>query len=471
MSAARTLFAKLWDEHRIAALDDGTDLIHIDRIALHERAGAPALRTLAQQGRAIFDPSSVFGTMDHVVDTRPGRTDETLVPGGRESITVFRDECRKSQLKLFDLADPRQGIVHVTMPQQGVALPGLTMICADSHTGTMGGVGALAWGVGISDILHALATQTLALVRPRAMRVWIDGELDHPVSAKDVVLHVIKTAGLTSAVGHSVEFAGPAVEALGIEGRMTLCNMGVEFGAWSSIVAPDQKSFEYLYGTRYAPDGEGWRTAVDRWRLLHSDEGAVFDTEVRIDVSGLAPMLSWGTNPSQVVPVDGTVPDPDSMADASTRQASSNALLYMGLEPGQLIEDIPIDAVFIGSCTNARISDLREAAKLLRGRVISPKIATAIVVPGSVSVKQQAEIEGLDQVFRNAGFEWREPGCSLCFHAGGEGFPAGARVASTTNRNFENRQGSGIRTHIMSPATAAASALHGRFADPRKLIS
>lgn len=468
----RSLHEKLWDAHRIDRLENGAELLHLDRIVLHERSGAVALRQLAKAGRSPFDPTLVFGTLDHVVDTRPGRSDATtLVPSGADFIGTFRDESARAGLRLFDIGDPRQGIAHVTMPEQGVVLPGLSVVCADSHTCTLGGLGALAWGIGMTETEHAVATQTLAVQRPRTMRVTVDGELGDAMSAKDVILHLIGTHGANGGVGYMIEFAGPAISGLSVEARMTLCNMGVEFGAWSAIVAPDDKVFDWLEGRNFAPEGADWDRAVAAWRKLRSDDDAVFDREIRIDVTRLAPQVSWGTSPEHVSAIGDGVPLLDDLADPVFRASAETALRYMGLEAGQSLEGLPIDAVFIGSCTNARLSDLRTAAALVRGRRIATSLGKAIVVPGSTEVKRQAEAEGLDAIFRDAGFEWRESGCSLCFFAGGEAFPPQARVASTTNRNFENRQGPGIRTHLMSPATAAASALAGRLADPRKVAA
>ena len=472
MNTPRTLYDKLWDMHRIATLEDGSELLHIDRIVLHERAGAVCMRQLKKTGRPVHDPAQVFGIMDHVLDTRPGRTDaSTLIPNGQQFIEVFRNEATAAGFSMFDLGDRRQGIAHVSMPEQGVALPGLSLVCADSHTGTIGGIGALAWGVGVSELEHALVTQTIAVKRPKTMRVTIHGEPGQAVSAKDAVLHLIGEIGAGGAVGTMVEYAGPAVSAMSIEGRMTLCNMAVEFGAWSAVVAPDQSTLDWLEGRPYAPTGAMWDRAAESWLRLRTDDGAVFDREVRIDVAALEPQVSWGTSPQQVAAVTGRVPDLQAIEDPVARDSAETALRYMGLEPGQVLADVPIDAVFIGSCTNARLGDLRAAAAVVRGRHVSATLGKAIVVPGSSEVKRQAEAEGLDAIFRDAGFEWRESGCSLCFFGGGEGFPPGARVASTTNRNFENRQGPGIRTHLMSPATAAASALAGRLADPRAVLA
>ena len=469
VGAPRTLHDKLWDQHQIAVLENGVELLHIDRIALHERS-AFLMPALAASGRRLYDPGLVFGTMDHVVDTIPGRTDEVQIPSGRGFIESFREAAKTFDFLLFDMGDERQGISHVTMPEQGIVLPGASIICADSHTCTMGGVGALAWGVGATEMEHALITQTLSLARPKTMRVWVEGALSDPVVAKDIVLSLIGRIGANGGVGYMVEYAGPAIRALSVEGRMTLCNMAVEFGAWSAIIAPDDETIRFFEGRPFSPKGALWDRAVAHWRSLVSDEGASFDREVTLELGALAPQISWGTSPQHVAPADGVVPEMNSIADPVARQAAETALGYMGLTAGQRLEGVPIDAVFIGSCTNARISDLRLAAGLLRGRRISPSLKKAIVVPGSTAVKRQAEAEGLDKVFRDAGFEWRESGCSLCFFGGGEGFPPGSRVASTTNRNFENRQGPGIRTHIMSPASVAAAALAGSLADPRKPI-
>ena len=470
MNVPRTLHDKLWDAHRIVDLDDGAELLHIDRIVLHERF-AMLLPKLKKAGRPFFDPPSVYGVMDHVVDTIPGRTDDVMIPKGRAFIEAFREGARTFGYHLFDMGDVRQGIAHVSMPEQGLALPGMSLVCADSHTGTVGGIGALAWGVGATEMEHVLITQTLPVNRPKTMLVTVEGRLGADVSAKDVVLALIGKIGANGGVGYMVEYAGEAIRTLSVEGRMTLCNMGVEFGAWASIVAPDATTLDYVRSRPYAPSGDAWDAAVEYWHTLRSDAGAMFDLEVTLAVDDLAPQVTWGTSPQHVASISGSVPRLDSIADPVARQAAETAMRYMDLSSGQRLADVPIDAVFIGSCTNARITDLRSAAAVLRGRHVAPGIQKAIVVPGSSTVKLQAEAEGLDQVFRDAGFEWRESGCSLCFFGGGEAFPPGARVASTTNRNFENRQGPGIRTHIMSPATAAASAVAGTLTDPRELVA
>lgn len=446
----RTLFAKIWDAHVVADLGGDVALIAIDRIFLHERTGAAALKSLAEAGRAVTDPARVFAVMDHIVDTRPGRGDGTLMAGGAGFITETRAACRDANITLFDVNDPDQGITHVISPELGIVLPGCTLIAPDSHTCTQGAFGALAWGIGSSEAEHALATGTLRVARPRTMRVTFSGELAPGVTAKDMILTLLAQHGAGGGAGHVVEFAGDAVAALDMEGRMTLCNMATEFAAFSGIIAPDDATRAYLAGRRYAPE------PLPDWNELQSDPDAMFDREIRIDASALRPMVSWGTSPGQTIAIDAVIP-----ADAEPR-----ALAYIGLAAGQPIAGTPVDAAFIGSCTNARLSDLRRAAAIVAGKRIAPSIARALVVPGSSAVKRAAEAEGLDRIFSDAGFEWRESGCSLCFYAGGERFPAGSRVISSTNRNFEGRQGPGIRTHIASPEVVAASALAGMIAAP-----
>ncbi len=462
-----TLAEKIWAEHTVADLGDGTSLIYIDRIFLHERTGSIALEGLASAGRRVRDPGQVFCTMDHIVDTFPGRGDVTLMPGGQEFIRATRSAARAAGIRLFDIDDPNQGIVHVVSPEQGIALPGVTLVCPDSHTGTVGGLGALAWGIGSTEAEHALATKTLVVSRPRQMRVSFDGRLPFGVTAKDMILALIGSHGASGGVGHVVEFAGEAVRGLEIEARLTLCNMTVEFGAWSGIVAPDEKTFSYLEGRPFAPSGRMWDQALARWRTLVTDPDARFDAEIRIDAAAITPRVTWGTSPQHEIGIDGRVPDPADEADSGRRQAMERALAYMALEPDSPIAGLPVDAAFIGSCTNSRLSDLRTAADVLRGRRVADGVK-AICVPGSSRVKAAAEAEGLDRVFTDAGFEWRESGCSMCFYAGGESFGARERVITSTNRNFENRQGPGTRSHLASPATVAASAIAGRIADVRE---
>ena len=466
----RTLFDKIWDDHTVFSGDDGSDLLYVDRIFLHERTGSIALTSLQANGRATRNPHHVFCTMDHIVDTLPGRNDETTMPGGSEFIRVTRELALQENLTLFDLGDPRQGISHVVSSEQGIALPGCTMICPDSHTCTLGALGALAVGVGSSECEHALATETLRFSRPRQMRVTFDGQLSDGVVAKDMILHLIATYSAGGGAGHALEFAGPAIDSLDVEARLTLCNMAVEFSAFTGIVAPDDKVLAYLRGRPFAPVGDAWNEAVHYWATLHSDDDAVFDREIGIDCADIAPTVTWGTSPEHAIPINSEVPDPISAIESNSRRSMERALAYMGLEPGKPLKGLAIDAAFIGSCTNSRLSDLRAAAKILDGRKVANGVR-AICVPGSTEVKRAAEEEGLDRIFLEAGFEWRESGCSLCFYAGGEGFGPGDRVITSTNRNFEGRQGPGTRSHLASPATVAASALNGCITDLREIAS
>ncbi len=450
-----SLFDKLWSSHEIAATPGGTSLIAIDRVFLHERTGAAALNSLAAAGRSVRHPARAFVAMDHIVDTRPGRTDATLMPGGQAFITETRAAARANGLTLFDVGDPDQGIMHVVSPELGIVLPGLTLVAPDSHTCTQGAVGALAWGIGSTEAEHALATGTLRARKPPSMRVRFEGALAPGVTAKDMALALIAAHGSAGGQGMAIEFAGSAVRALPMEARMTLCNMATEFAAFAAFIAPDETTFGWLKGRRHAPSGALWELALAQWRLLASDADAGFEREILIDAATIGLMVSWGTSPSQSIPITGTVP-----ADADARP-----LAYMGLERGQRLLGLPIAGAFIGSCTNSRLPDLSRAAAIVRGRRVAPGVR-ALVVPGSSAVKRAAEAEGLDRVFLEAGFEWRESGCSMCFYAGGESFGAGERVVSSTNRNFESRQGLGTRTHITSPEVVAASALAGHIAAP-----
>jgi 3-isopropylmalate/(R)-2-methylmalate dehydratase large subunit len=463
-----TLIEKIWRRHEVAVLPDGASLLYIDRVLLHERTGSIALKSLAEAGRVVHAPDQALVCMDHIIDTFPGRTDQTLMPGGTAFIQETRASAQAAGIEVLDIGDPRQGIVHVASPELGVAQPGVTLVCPDSHTCTQGALGALAWGIGSSDAEHALATQTLVVRKPRMMRVCFEGALPTGVTAKDMILHLIGRHGAGGGAGHAVEFSGPAVAALSIEARMTLCNMAVEFAAWTGIIAPDAKTIAYVEGRPFAPTRAQWPAALADWADLHSDSDALFDTEIVIDAADIAPTLTWGVSPQHALPVTGVTPDPAAQEDATVRAAMERALDYMGLEAGQALEGLPIDAAFIGSCTNSRLSDLRAAAAILKGRKVAPGVR-AVCVPGSTQVKAAAEAEGLDGVFRDAGFEWREAGCSMCFFAGGEHFSSQQRVVTTTNRNFENRQGPGVRSHLASPATVAASAIAGAIADPRKL--
>ncbi len=453
----RTLFDKLWDSHRIASDESGEDLLYVDRVCLHERTGGIALESLEARGLPVRQPGQAFCTMDHVVDTRPGRGDRTSIPGGEAFIARTRRGARAFGIRTFDIGDAEQGISHVVSAEQGIALPGLSLVCPDSHTCTLGALGALALGVGTTEAEHALATSTLWLARPASRAVVVDGVLDSGASAKDLALHLIAEHGADGAEGAAVEFRGSAVRALDVESRMTLCNMAVEFAAATALIAPDAKVFDYVMGRAHAPP----ELPLDDWRRLRSDDGARFERTIRIDAAAVDARVTWGTSPAQGAGVTGRVPAP---RDGDAQRA----LDYAGLSPGDLLSEVPVDAAFIGSCTNARLSDLRRAAAVLRNRRVAPGVA-AICVPASTPVKRAAEAEGLDRIFRDAGFEWRESGCSLCFYAGGEGFAPGQRVISTTNRNFEGRQGPGVRSHLASPAVVAASAIRGRISTPGML--
>jgi 3-isopropylmalate/(R)-2-methylmalate dehydratase large subunit len=390
------------------------------------------------------------------------------MPTGRAFITATRDAAREAGIQLFDLGDPRQGVVHVISPEQAIVLPGVTLVCPDSHTCTQGAFGALAWGIGSTEAEHALATSTLRMTRPKQMRIRVDGRLSAGVTAKDLALHILGELSSAGARGHAVEFVGEAIEALDLDGRQTLCNMAAELAAFCAVIAPDQVVFDYLQGRPYAPQGRDWEAAVEFWRTLRSDPGAAFDASVTFDASSVSPMVTWGTSPQQAVGIDASIPAYAEVAGRESRDAYDRALTYMDLEPGLPLREVKINAAFIGSCTNSRINDLRRAAAILVGRRVAPGVK-AICVPGSSSVKAQAEAEGLDEIFRSAGFEWRESGCSMCFFAGGESFGPRERVVTSTNRNFESRQGPETRSHLASPETVAASAVAGRLADPRSL--
>ncbi|HEY5632905.1 MAG TPA: 3-isopropylmalate dehydratase large subunit [Burkholderiaceae bacterium] len=469
--AARTLYDKLWDAHLVHAEEGGTSLIYVDRHLVHEVTSPQAFEGLRLAGRAPWRKSSVVATADHNTPTTGwGRGIEGIedLTSREQVVTLDRNIAAFGIETYFPFLDRRQGIVHVIGPEQGATLPGMTVVCGDSHTSTHGAFACLAFGIGTSEVEHVLATQCLIARKMKNMLVSVEGQLGRGVTAKDVVLAVIARIGTAGGTGHAIEFAGSAIRALSMEGRMTICNMAIEAGARAGMVAVDDTTIQYLKGRPMAPSGADWERAVAQWRGLHSDAGARFDATVRIDAAQIRPQVSWGTSPEMVVAVDERVPDPDKEKDAVRREGMERALQYMGLEPNTPIVDIRIDKVFIGSCTNSRIEDLRAAASVVRGRRKAGSVKLAMVVPGSGLVKRQAEAEGLDRVFRDAGFEWREPGCSMCLAMNADRLEPGERCASTSNRNFEGRQGAGGRTHLVSPAMAAAAAIAGHFVDVRR---
>ncbi len=460
-----TLFDKIWLDHTVEELSDGEYLLYIDRIFLHERTGSIAMQSLADQSHAIKNKNHVFCTIDHIVDTLPGRTDQTLMPSGDKFISSTRKYAKAAGINFFDIGDPRQGIVHVVSPEQGIALPGCIVVCPDSHTCTLGGVSALGWGIGSTDAEHAMATATLKSRKPKNMQVTFTGALQPGVTAKDMIMHLIGTHKASGGNGYAIEFNGDTIKNLAIEDRLTLCNMAVEFSAFSAIIAPDQKTFNYVEGRPFAPSDDAWTTALDYWQTLHSDAGAIFDSSINIDASSILPSVTWGTSPEHLISIGDPVPNPAAEQDPDKRTAMERALDYMDLMPGTKTEQIKIDAAFIGSCTNSRLSNLRAAAAQLKGKKIAPHVS-AICVPGSTQVKLAAEKEGLDKIFVAAGFEWREAGCSMCFYAGGETFGEQQRIITSTNRNFEGRQGPGNRSHLASAVVVAASAIKGYISAP-----
>ena len=471
--AGKTLYDKLWDSHEVKRRDDGSSLIYIDRHIIHEVTSPQAFEGLRLAGRKPWRVDSIIATPDHNVPTTPDRK------GGIEAITdqvsrlqvqTLDDYCDEYGITEFKMNDVRQGIVHVIGPEQGATLPGMTVVCGDSHTSTHGAFGALAHGIGTSEVEHVLATQCLVAKKMKNMLVSVEGQLPFGVTAKDIVLAVIGKIGTAGGNGHAIEFAGSAIRDLSIEGRMTICNMSIEAGARVGMVAADEKTVEYVKGRPFAPKGADWDAAVEAWKDLVSDADAVFDTVVELDATQIKPQVSWGTSPEMVLAVDQNVPDPAKETDLVKRGSIERALKYMGLKANQAITDIQLDRVFIGSCTNSRIEDLRAAAVIAKGRKVASTIKQAIVVPGSGLVKAQAEAEGLDKIFLEAGFEWREPGCSMCLAMNPDRLESGEHCASTSNRNFEGRQGAGGRTHLVSPAMAAAAAVNGRFIDVRELI-
>jgi len=464
---SQTLFDKIWDTHVVSELDDGTSLVHLDRVFIHERTGSVALTSLRERDLTVRNPKHVFAAMDHIVDTLPGRDDSTLVPGGEAYIQTMRSESSRTGLTLFDIDDPNHGITHIVSAEQGITMPGLIAACPDSHTCTLGALGAIGWGIGTSDCEHALATGTLRATKPKQLRVRFEGELAAGVTAKDMILHLISRHTASGARGHAVEFTGRAVETLDIEARFTLCNMAVEFSAFTGIIAPDDKVIEYVRGRPYVPTGADWGDCVEYWSSLYSDTDATFDGEITIDCRDIAPTITWGTSPEHSIPVNGVVPSFDEASNDEMRTELQNAMDYMGVTPGQELAGLPIHGAFIGSCTNARLSDLRSAAAILEGNKVADGVR-AICTPGSRPIKVAAEAEGIDRIFIDAGFEWREPGCSLCFNAGGESFGPEERVVTSTNRNFRGRQGDKTRSHLASPASVAAAAIAGCIADVRE---
>jgi 3-isopropylmalate/(R)-2-methylmalate dehydratase large subunit len=463
----QTLSEKVWERHVVRRADGEPDLLYIDLHLVHEVTSPQAFDGLRLGGRPVRRPDLTLATMDHNVPTT-GLDRPVEDPISATQMEVLARNCEEFGITLYPMGDRRQGIVHVIGPEQGFTLPGMTIVCGDSHTSTHGAFGALAFGIGTSEVEHVLATQTLPQSKPLTMEVVVDGILPEGVTAKDIILAVIGQIGTSGGMGHVIEYRGSAIRALSVEGRMTVCNMSIEAGARAGMVAPDETTFAYLAGRPHAPKGATWDAALADWRTLATDDGAAFDRTVSLDASALEPHVSWGTNPAQVVPISGSVPSPDDMVDPAAREAAARALTYMGLAAGTAMRDIPVNTVFIGSCTNSRIEDLRAAAAVLDGHHVHTGVRV-LVVPGSGLVKEQAESEGLHRIFTAAGAEWREPGCSMCLAMNPDKLAPGERSASTSNRNFEGRQGRGGRTHLVSPAVAAATAVAGRFATPADL--
>ncbi|KIQ94562.1 3-isopropylmalate dehydratase large subunit [Anoxybacillus thermarum] len=464
--APKTIIEKIWDEHVVYREDGKPDLLYIDLHLVHEVTSPQAFEGLRQKGRKVRRPDLTFATMDHNVPTVNRFVIEDEV--ARNQMTALERNCREFGVPLADLNSPEQGIVHVIGPELGLTQPGKTIVCGDSHTSTHGAFGALAFGIGTSEVEHVLATQTLWQHRPKTMQVNVTGALAPGVSAKDVILAIIGKFGVDFGTGYVLEFTGDVIRRLSMEERMTICNMSIEAGARAGLIAPDDVTFAYLRERKYAPKGEAFEQAVEKWKQLCTDEGAVYDRVIHMDGSEIAPTVTWGTTPAMSSPIDGTVPHPEEFATETERKAVQLALQYMGLKPGTKMTDIPVQHVFIGSCTNSRISDLREAARIVKGKKVAPGVR-ALVVPGSQQVKKQAEEEGIAQTFIDAGFEWRDSGCSMCLGMNPDTVPAGEHCASTSNRNFEGRQGKGARTHLVSPAMAAAAAIYGHFVDVRTL--
>jgi 3-isopropylmalate/(R)-2-methylmalate dehydratase large subunit len=465
MAKPRTLYDKIWDDHVVDTQPDGTCLLYIDRHLVHEVTSPQAFEGLRLTNRKVRAPEKTLAVVDHNVPTTD-RSHGIDDPESRTQVETLAMNARDFGIEYFNELDKRQGIVHIIGPEQGFTLPGTTIVCGDSHTATHGAFGALAHGIGTSEVEHVLATQTLLQKKSKNMRVTVDGTLPAGVTAKDIILAIIGEIGTAGGTGHVIEYAGEAIRAISVEGRMTICNMSIEGGARAGMVAPDEKVFAYLKGRPKAPSGAHWDAAMRYWESLRSDEGAYFDREIRLDGAKLPPLVTWGTSPEQVISVTGRVPVPDEIEDANKREAAKRSLAYMDLKGGEKVTDIAINRVFIGSCTNGRIEDLREVARVVEGKTVNPNV-NAMVVPGSGLVKEQAEAEGLDKIFRAAGFDWREPGCSMCLAMNADKLAPGERCASTSNRNFEGRQGYKGRTHLVSPAMAAAAAITGRFVDVR----
>ena len=476
MAKPLTLYEKIWADHVVERRDDGTSLIYIDRHLVHEVTSPQAFEGLRVAGRKVRRPDLTLAVPDHNLPTTArvdaaGNPLPIADPESANQLSTLRMNVAEFEVPYIDALDARQGIVHVIGPEQGFTLPGTTLVCGDSHTSAHGALGALAFGIGTSEVEHVLATQTLLLQQSKTMEIRVDGTLGFGVSPKDVVLAIIGKIGAAGGTGYVIEFTGEVIRAMSVEGRLTVSNMSIEGGARSGLIAPDEKTFEYLKGRPMAPTGEAWDKAVAYWRTLPTDPGAVYDKTVLLHADDIAPSLTWGTSPEDVVPITGVVPDPESFADPSKRVAAQKSLDYMGLTPGTAMRDVTVEHVFIGSCTNSRIEDLRAAAAVVEGRHVAAGIRQALIVPGSGLVKLQAEAEGLDRIFKDAGFQWREPGCSMCLAMNPDKVPAGQRCASTSNRNFVGRQGPGARTHLVSPAMAAAAAVTGRLTDVRELMT
>jgi len=465
----KTMFEKIWDGHTVREAPGESTILYIDRHLVHEMTSPQAFAGLRLARREVHRPDATVAVLDHSVPTVQGRRMLDVVDSeSLECLTTMEQNAREFGLTLYDMADARQGIVHIIGPEQGLTLPGMTIVCGDSHTSTHGAVGALAFGIGTSEVEHVLATQCMLQLRPKTMNIRVEGTIAPGVTAKDLALAIIGKLGTSIGTGHVIEFSGPAVRSLTMEGRMTLCNMAIEAGARGGMVAPDETTFAYIKGRPYAPQGELFEQAVAAWRQLPSDPGAHFDAVYEINIDGLGPQVTWGTNPGMVVDVNGAVPDPTAQGDPETRKAYERALKYMDLQPGQKITEIALNTVFIGSCTNSRLEDLRSAARYIKGKRVASNVR-AMVVPGSMQVRRMAEEEGLADIFREAGFQWREAGCSMCIAMNGDQLSEGERCASTSNRNFEGRQGRGGRTHLVSPAMAAAAAIAGHFVDIREM--